>query len=160
MISSRTPEGWDGRCAVCGQFIRIDPSTTPTRDAPCPHCGTLAWFAESDHLVLRADDLPTAVADWEDAGRPRRVVFDLSDADVVPSEYLGQLIRLHQRLTQVGGLLRVCGMSEAVLDVFRLTRLDRMLHLGDDDPPPDDDLPPEDEELEYDDDEPFPEDDP
>jgi len=42
--SSRTPEGDDNTCHVCGHEFRIDPSS-PLGDAPCPHCGTLLWFA-------------------------------------------------------------------------------------------------------------------
>ncbi len=42
--SSRTPEGEDNTCHVCGHAVRIEPSTPPG-DAPCPHCGTLLWFA-------------------------------------------------------------------------------------------------------------------
>ena len=44
-ISSRTPEGESNCCPVCGKDTRTEPSETPTRDAPCPHCGHLLWFA-------------------------------------------------------------------------------------------------------------------
>jgi hypothetical protein len=44
VISSRTPEGDPNRCDVCGNDLRIEPSTVPTRDAPCPHCGQFLWF--------------------------------------------------------------------------------------------------------------------
>src|SRR4051794_20061828 len=43
-ISSRTPEGWPGRCPVCGHSLRVDPSL-PTCDAPCPRCGALVWLS-------------------------------------------------------------------------------------------------------------------
>lgn len=151
MISSRTPEGWDGRCAVCGQFLRIDPSSTPTRDAPCPHCGTLAWFTAPDEFTIPAEDFATALDDWEAAGRPPRVLLDFSEVKHFSSEWLGKLIILHQRLGAMGGRLRLCGVSEDMRDVFRLTRLDQMLHF-DDDPPPVDE--------EFDDDDPYPEDEP
>jgi hypothetical protein len=45
--SSRTPEGDPTRCPVCGKPTRIEPSTVPTVDAPCPHCGSLLWFANN-----------------------------------------------------------------------------------------------------------------
>lgn len=38
---SRTPEGWDGRCDVCGKSTLIEPSLTG--DATCPYCGVLLW---------------------------------------------------------------------------------------------------------------------
>ena len=44
-ISSRTPEGAPNRCPVCGNSFCVEPSTPPG-DAPCPHCGSLAWFGE------------------------------------------------------------------------------------------------------------------
>ena len=47
VISSRTPEGEQNRCPVCGQECRIEPSE-PLRDGPCPHCGHLLWFAQSN----------------------------------------------------------------------------------------------------------------
>jgi PTS system fructose-specific IIA component/PTS system nitrogen regulatory IIA component len=44
-ISSRTPEGVPNRCPVCGTAFVIEPSMPPG-EAPCPHCGSLAWFGE------------------------------------------------------------------------------------------------------------------
>ena len=46
LISSRTPEGEDNRCQVCGQALRLEPSRPPG-DAPCPCCGVLIWFPHS-----------------------------------------------------------------------------------------------------------------
>lgn len=53
-ISSRTPEGSPYRCPVCGHTFCLEPSTPPG-DAPCPHCGSLAWFGE---LALKSDLQP------------------------------------------------------------------------------------------------------
>jgi hypothetical protein len=53
MISSRTPEGDPNRCPVCGKPARIEPSTVPMRDAPCPHCGHLLWFSKSEDQHVR-----------------------------------------------------------------------------------------------------------
>jgi hypothetical protein len=46
VISSRTPEGEDNCCPVCGQALRLEPSRPPG-DAPCPCCGVLVWFPHS-----------------------------------------------------------------------------------------------------------------
>jgi len=47
--ASRTPEGEPNRCPICGNALRLEPSRPPG-DAPCPHCGSLVWFAASpDH---------------------------------------------------------------------------------------------------------------
>src|SRR5262245_18461944 len=42
-VSSRTPEGWSGRCEVCGQGFRLETSR-PALDVSCPHCGSLVWL--------------------------------------------------------------------------------------------------------------------
>lgn len=49
MASTRTPEGDLNVCPICGHEFRLEPSRPPA-DAPCPHCGTLNWFA--DPVVL------------------------------------------------------------------------------------------------------------
>jgi len=45
--SSRTPEGDDSHCPICGNALRIEPSRPPG-DAPCPNCGSLIWFTPND----------------------------------------------------------------------------------------------------------------
>ncbi len=52
VIASRTPEGTPNRCPVCGNDLKVEPSQ-PTRDAPCPHCGHLLWFAPEKPLPER-----------------------------------------------------------------------------------------------------------
>ena len=61
--ASRTPEGTPNRCPVCGKWASIEPSSYPTHDAPCPHCGHLLCFAGSS-----AD----STADRARPVRPRR----------------------------------------------------------------------------------------
>lgn len=46
IVSSRTPEGWPGRCPVCGRSLRVEPSVS-THDATCPNCGSLVWLSPS-----------------------------------------------------------------------------------------------------------------
>lgn len=53
IISSRTPEGDANTCPICRKELRIDPSTFPIKDAPCPHCGHLLRFDRQIEL----DDL-------------------------------------------------------------------------------------------------------
>jgi hypothetical protein len=57
-ISSRMPEGTPSRCPICGHVALIMPSTFPTCDAPCPHCGSLMWFSTTPKPAL----LPRNVA--------------------------------------------------------------------------------------------------
>src|ERR1700688_2740516 len=58
--SSRTPEGLPQQCSVCGNEVRIDPST-PLGDAPCPFCGCLLWFPAAQSPSRPAVDHIAAV---------------------------------------------------------------------------------------------------
>jgi DNA-directed RNA polymerase subunit RPC12/RpoP len=53
-ISSRTPEGDPNQCPICGHHVRLEPSID-TRDAPCPSCGHLLWFAGNPSVIDRAE---------------------------------------------------------------------------------------------------------
>ncbi|MBC7852432.1 MAG: acyl carrier protein [Pirellulaceae bacterium] len=44
-ISSRTPEGHDSRCPLCGAETAIEYSLAG--DASCPNCGSLLWGEEA-----------------------------------------------------------------------------------------------------------------
>lgn len=50
-ISSRTPEGRDSRCPLCGAETAIEFS--PANDATCPKCGCLLWGEEATAAQLR-----------------------------------------------------------------------------------------------------------
>ena len=54
VISSRTPEGLPNRCPVCKNAVCVEPSQ-PVGDAPCPVCGALLWFLETDNATLYFD---------------------------------------------------------------------------------------------------------
>jgi len=53
-----------------------------------------------------------------------RVVLELHDVKFLRSWLVGQLVRLHKRISAEGGMLRLCGLSPANQDVLRICRLD------------------------------------
>ena len=137
MISSRTPEGWPNRCAVCGREVRVEPSAVPVRDAVCPHCGSLVRFGKPPELwvpaaVLDREGLDAVLAEWERAGRPGRVVLDFAGVGRLASAAVGRLIRLHQRLRPAGVRLALVHLNPAVIDVLRTARLDDQFEIGPD----------------------------
>jgi hypothetical protein len=95
-ISSRTPEGEPNFCPVCGNGTRTDPSTVPTPDAPCPHCGILLWFG---------DNLRHSVASFRQLiRRLTNEVVELSEARLPPCEYYTQFLqRVVTAMTPIGG---------------------------------------------------------
>ncbi|MCU0872922.1 MAG: zinc-ribbon domain-containing protein [Pirellulaceae bacterium] len=61
--STRTPEGEDNTCHVCGHAVRIEPSIPPG-DAPCPYCGALLWFGDGKIDSIEASQ---AALQWASA---------------------------------------------------------------------------------------------
>lgn len=56
-----------------------------------------------------------------------RMVVQLDDIPQVSSRVLGQLANLSQRIEQHGGMLRLCGLSNAAREALRTAKLDRVL---------------------------------
>lgn len=72
--SSRTPDGEPGRCPICGDILRLDPSLPPG-DAPCPSCGSLVWF-DSWCALGPIEDTPSRIRIEFRGGCKDQIVFD------------------------------------------------------------------------------------
>ncbi|MBL8818533.1 MAG: hypothetical protein JNL58_21070 [Planctomyces sp.] len=84
--SSRTPDGNDGYCIICGQFVRLAPSVT-AGDATCPCCGVLLWFdraEESSTLMKKRREVLTALSSSELAAA-KDVLLQASSGDAEDS---------------------------------------------------------------------------
>ncbi len=57
------------------------------------------------------------------------ILIDLRNVPHLDSTELGRLIRAHLSVRQAGGRVRLCNLSERVLTVMRMTRLDTVLDL-------------------------------
>jgi anti-sigma B factor antagonist len=137
VISSRTPEGRPNACPVCGSLVRIEPSD-PSGDAPCPCCGHLLWFAWEDLgpiQVLRptgsrldAESLDRLMG-WLEARPGARLILDLGEVQSLASTALSALIRLKTRIGMGGGRLGLRHLHPDLVEVLRITRLDRVFEL-------------------------------
>src|SRR5207247_1405442 len=52
-----------------------------------------------------------------------RVVLELDQVEYLRSWMIGELVRLHKRVTTHGGMLRLCGVSRDALAVLRICHL-------------------------------------
>ena len=52
-----------------------------------------------------------------------RVVLELDQVDYLRSWIIGELVRLHKRVTTQGGMLRLCGVSKNAETVLRICQL-------------------------------------
>jgi anti-anti-sigma factor len=57
------------------------------------------------------------------------LVLDLKNLAHTPSRFLGVLVDANDALSQADGQLRVCGLEPAIREVFRIMRLDQLLHV-------------------------------
>ena len=78
---------------------------------------------DEQNIQMIADDLFRLV---DELGR-RKVLLNFSNVEFMSSAALGKLIRLHQRLHSIGGKLVLCGISKSILEIFEITKLDKML---------------------------------
>src|SRR5881394_2768579 len=78
---------------------------------------------DEQNIQMIGDDLFRLV---DELGR-RKLLLNFSNVEFMSSAALGKLIRLHQRLNQVGGKLILCGISKGIMEIFEITKLDKML---------------------------------
>ncbi|HEV3144488.1 MAG TPA: STAS domain-containing protein [Gemmataceae bacterium] len=161
MISSRTPEGFPIRCAVCGRRDFIKPSTFPNRDAPCPHCGSLLWVEassteanteastlfemgeEGDVTIVRfigpnivgernVQVIGDQLFDLVDNQGKKKILLSFRNVKALSSAALGKLITLNKKTQQSGGKLVMCGISKEISEVFAITKLDQLFNISKD----------------------------
>jgi len=94
--------------------------------APVGAWSVVAVAGEVD--VATAPRLRKEAIDLVAAGH-HRMVLDLEAVDFMDSTGLGVLIGVLRRVTAVGGALRVVCTTPRLLDLFRLTGLDRVFDL-------------------------------
>lgn len=63
---------------------------------------------------------------WEtlDQSFCHRVVLELDEVTYLRSWLVGELVKLHKRLASQGGMMRICGLSDASAAALRSCRLD------------------------------------
>jgi len=80
---------------------------------------------DEQNIQLIFDDLFKLV---DELGR-KKLLLNFSVVEFLSSAALGKLIRLHQRLNPVGGKLVLCHISKTIMEIFVLTKLDKMLKI-------------------------------
>ncbi len=62
------------------------------------------------------------------------LVIDFGNVKFLTSAALGLLIRVSKRIYESGGHLKLCGINPKILEIFKITRLDRIFDIYDDRP--------------------------
>lgn len=58
-----------------------------------------------------------------------KIIVDCSELEYISSYGLGVLVRLHKRMEQHGGDVKIASAQSAMLNVMRLARLDRLFEM-------------------------------
>jgi anti-sigma B factor antagonist len=58
-----------------------------------------------------------------------RLVIDFSNVQFLTSSVLGLLIRFNRRILQSEGHLRLCAIDPKILEIFKITRLDKVFEI-------------------------------
>jgi anti-anti-sigma factor len=71
---------------------------------------------------------------WERLGmvecsEPRKLLLDLSRVEFANASFNAKMIWLLQRRKRAGGRLILCGLTEYVVEVFRITQLERVFEI-------------------------------
>ena len=80
---------------------------------------------DEQNIQMIGDDLFRLV---DELGR-RKVLLNFQNVEFMSSAALGKLITLHRKLQQAGGKLVLCKIAKDILDVFRITKLDKILDI-------------------------------
>ena len=112
-------------------------------DTPCPHCGQFLWFVRKrvgsavvltllpglisgSDAMQRVGDIMTA------AGKAPRLVLNLSHLRLISSMFLAMLIVVYRRMLTAERKLKLCGLRGDNLEAFRITKLDWLFDICDD----------------------------
>ncbi len=58
-----------------------------------------------------------------------QLIIDFSNVKFLTSSVLGLLIRVSKKVYETDGTLRLCSIGPKILDVFRITRLDKIFEI-------------------------------
>ncbi|MFC1764579.1 STAS domain-containing protein [Planctomycetota bacterium] len=97
------------------------------------------YYSEVDQevLIVRADgglnaqnagDFVNKIAALIDTGLTR-IIVDCSKLDHITSAGMGTLMRLHTKMAQKGGNVKIACVKSMILKVLQLTRLDTVLEV-------------------------------
>ena len=82
---------------------------------------------EADIRGLEASIMPLI-----DQDEHTNLVLDFSRVKFLTSSVLGLLIRISKKVYEADGKLRLCGIGRNILEIFKITRLDRVFEIRED----------------------------
>ncbi len=86
--------------------------------------GSVAMF-EADKVQAVGKELLDLVASRKEP----RIVLSLANAHFVSSAMLAHLVKLHRKIQDAKGRIRLCGLRPVILDAFKVSRFDKIFEI-------------------------------
>jgi anti-sigma B factor antagonist len=106
---------------------------TPKISVEYTEKATIAVLA--DEKILREDDiqaLENSLIPLVSENPGINLIIDFSNVRFFSSAVLGLLIRVSKRINESGGRLKLCSIDAKIYEIFKITRLDTVFDICDD----------------------------
>lgn len=77
----------------------------------------------------RIEQVEKELADAIDASTEKRIVLDFSKVQFMSSSMLGKLVKVNKQCKSFKIKLKLCSVSPDILEVFKITRLDKLFDI-------------------------------
>lgn len=91
---------------------------------------TVAAF--TDDMLIAEEvirDLDEQLAGLVDVAQPTKILLNFREVRTMSSSVLAILLKLHRKLAAVQGQLKLCCVAPDLLEIFRITRFDRLFEI-------------------------------
>src|SRR5262245_19153541 len=82
-------------------------------------------MCEGDKVQAVSNEL----LDLVDSRREPKILLDLCNAHFVSSAMLAHLVKLHRKIGEAKGRLKLCGLRPVILDAFKVSGFDRLFEI-------------------------------
>lgn len=89
----------------------------------------------TDEKILEEADiqaLEDSIMPLIESSEDIKLVLDFSNVEFLTSSVLGLLIRISKKVYESNGLLMLCGINSKILEIFKITRLDKVFDIHED----------------------------
>ena len=91
---------------------------------------TVVYFQEAGLVdVQRIEQIRKELFELVDEARGIVLVLDFESVEFLSSTMIGTLVALHKRVMESGGRLKLRGLSDRFVDIFEVTKLDKLFDL-------------------------------
>ena len=81
-----------------------------------------------EHQISRLKD---AIEPVIEKNADQEMIINFAGVKFMSSSMLGLLVRIHKKVIELGGTLRLCNLDPSLLKVFEITQLNKVFNISD-----------------------------